>query len=731
MKKWMKRAVKTVLIGGLLVILLDGGLHLLSRTEWFEARVENALKGTLGREIDLGPLGANLSGVFVKNVKIAEKGGFAQGVFVQAKRLQVRFSLLHLLHGHTKINWVTLSDVHVKLTVTADGTASWEDLTAAPTPPQEPADAAQPFPWAVTAGRVRLENLHLTYVDEQTPRTLDINGLNLDVKNFSLGQEFPLQMTAQLRHQETNFERLIPLTLKARVNLQQLDLEKAYVNIQSLKAYYQPSSLAVQGTVENFVNPQINLQITLRKFSSALLKGVTPVPPFDLQQATATLKAAANLQDQAVTLHHLGVQAPGVELKAKGGLLYKDKLQYEATATFNLILGEAGRWFTALAEPYQAVGTVESTWTATQEKITAQIALQEVGAHVPQAGRLANLNGKISAEEKMDFKTGNAQIDLAGKLNANPFTVALNADQTPQQINATLKAYAKEFMLSAAPRTEEPGPAQPTAAPAEKTAWPLPPIALQADIQLDEIDVPYFWGKGVVFSSNLEGITPDLKQAHGVLRLTTAEGKIQDIYKLTDANPITKVLFLSLNVTGKVFNSLNVLGVLNSLGSGVVNAVSGGSKDEDTAVKTQTILGPDGEPLEVPVTDEVKQVSGEMEYDKFDTEVNFVRGLATIKEGTFVSPMMSFRLDGTVDFNSGALDMTVRAAPGRHKVDGMMPLSLKIGGTVDNPQGNMQLLGSVTSLVTQSVTNNVVSRNVTKGVKGFFGLFKKKDEKEN
>ena len=286
-------------------------------------------------------------------------------------------------------------------------------------------------------------------------------------------------------------------------------------------------------------------------------------------------------------------------------------------------------------------------------------------------------------------------------------------------------------MLPTSSKTEPettPIPATQTPQPTQKSAWPLPPIELKANIKLSRVNVPYFVGTDIVFTSDLEGITPDLNQAHGLLHLTTDQGKIQDIYKFTSANALTKVLFLSLDVTGKVFNSLNVFGVLNSLGSGVVSAVKGGNKEGDKPVKTQTILGPDGQPLEVPVTETDKQVSGEMEYDKFDTEVNFVRGLATIKKGTFVSPMMSFRLDGTADFNSGKLNMTVHAAPGRHEIDGMMPLSLKIGGTVDEPQGDMQVLGSVTSLLTQTVTNNVVSRNVTKGIKGIFGLFKKKEK---
>ena len=223
----------------------------------------------------------------------------------------------------------------------------------------------------------------------------------------------------------------------------------------------------------------------------------------------------------------------------------------------------------------------------------------------------------------------------------------------------------------------------------------------------------------------MQNLTPALNQAEGKLHLKTEQGTIEDIYQLTNANPLTKVLFLSLNLTGKVFNSLNVLGVLSSIGGGITDAVAG-KPEEKAKVHTQTILGPDGQPMEVEVAAQTQQVDGQMPYDKFDTQINFVRGVATVKEGLFVSPMMSLRLDGTTDFNTQAVDLTVHAAPGRHEVDGMMPLTLKIDGTVDNPQGSMQLLGSVGALVTQGVTNNVVSRHVTKGIKGFFGLFKKK-----
>ena len=467
--------------------------------------------------------------------------------------------------------------------------------------------------------------------------------------------------------------------------------------------------------------------MTLRNFSSDLLDGILSLPNMHLDQATAAIKLDTHLDNKSLTLHHASLQAPGIDLTLSGNLHYKDKLRYKVSAAAILVLGEIGRWFPILADPYSLVGSLEGQVTATQDKAETTVTLQQIGALVPQTGRLADITGTLSAWETMDFKTGSAQADIRGKLNANPFQFNLSADQTAQQIKAILNMYAKEFILPAF-KKDITGPIAPPAhQEASSAAWPLPPIYLTSNVRLDSVDVPYFTGKDIVFTSDLKGITPDLNQAHGTLRLTTGAGKIQDIYKLTDANPLTKVLFLSLNVTGKVFNSLNVLGVLNSLGSGIISAVTKDDNEVQKDVKTQTILGPDGEPLEVVVTESDKKVSGEMDYDKFDTEVNFVEGLATVKKGTFVSPMMSFRLDGTADFNSGNLDMTVHAAPGRHEVDGMMPLSLKIGGTLDNPQGSMQMLGSVTSLVTQSVTNNVVSRNVTKGIKGLFGLLKNKE----
>ncbi len=724
MKKWMKRLTWIAVCGVLAILLLDILLHFVSRTAWFNTRVRTFLERSINRDIKISKIGANLRGVVVTGFAAAEQGGFEKGTFLEAEHLRISFSLFHLLHAHAKVRQLTLAKVIARVSVNPDGTTSWADLLPATdsTPQKDPADKRSLH---LTAEHIHLENLQFIYTDHNTAHTLQVEELTIGIANFSTRRPFSFYLQARLRPTLNGNEFLIPLVLRATVDLKEMNWEQARAQIHALSASYQKASVALTGEMENFENPQANLKITVRNLSNETLASIPAVPAFELDTATSSLKLAADLEKSALTVHNFTLQAPGLTAHAQGGLRYKDpqNIIYDATLESNWILGEMGRWLTALADPYRLVGTVNTELQITQKEIKGDISFKGIGGEVPQAGNVSDLDAAFKLQEAMDLLSGKLSAKMSGKLNGRPFEMSATAKQTPQKIDAVLTAKAEEVMFRL-PEEAQNQPADTTAETAPQKPWPLAPINIKTDIQLGKVDVPYFYGNDVSFSTEMEGITPDLKQAHGTLRLQTGAGKIQDIYKLTNATPITKVLFLSLDITGKVFNALNVFDVLGSIGGGISSAVTT-DKDAPVTVKTKTILGPDGEPLEINVVETDKKVSGEMEYDKFDTEVNFVKGLATIKEGTFVSPVMSFRLDGTTDFNTQQIDMTVHAAPGRHEVDGMMPLALKIGGTIDNPQGDMQLLGSVTSLVTQSVTKNVVSRQVGKGIKGFFGLFKK------
>lgn len=454
---------------------------------------------------------------------------------------------------------------------------------------------------------------------------------------------------------------------------------------------------------------------------------------FILKQGTVN----ANVQVQTGRVAgDLQAKIPAGDISLNGNYQYAQN-KYDVQADFQVDMDETSAYFPRTWKELNLQGDIDGSVQTNGQQVEAKLYWAEGGAFYPTAGHFSNVYATFTAQESMDFKTGSATLNLRGDLNQGPFTADISVNQTPQLIKGIVKAYSKRIALPPAPPsnladTAEEFVTDTSLKPTDKIEWTLPPIDLVADIKIDSLDAPYLYATDVSFTSDLQGITPLLDNTHGVLKLSLGKGTILDLYRLTNANPLTKVLFLSLNIVGKVFNSLNVFSVLNGLKKGVISAVRGNKKTEETEVRmvVQPMLDENGKPVEMLVPYTEQKVKGQQHFDKFETEIKFNDGLASIRKGTFVSDMMSMRLDGTTNFNNGDVALKVHAAPGKHQVNGVMPLTVNISGTVAEPKGSMSMLGSVTSLVTQGVTKNVVSRNVHKGVKSFFRLFKKKGKEE-
>ena len=401
-------------------------------------------------------------------------------------------------------------------------------------------------------------------------------------------------------------------------------------------------------------------------------------------------------------------------------------------------------------------GQITGAFQAAADNWNAKLSVQQVGATLPAAGRLDGLSTQITAE---GLKTL-AVKDLSGTLNGAHFDGYLTAVNRPLYVDARLELNMEKFILPpqaapapeqtqaetpaaeavpAATQTQEKSagteqaafslapqeqatPQGPQTAPAqEQTALApaqtapaqtvlaqmapqaahkakFPPVHLRAQIKSGPVSVPYFYAKSVDIHTRLTGITAELDKADGTADMQIGEGEIQDIYKLTQANSVTKAMFLSLSVVSRVINSLNVVDLLSKL--------MPGDKEQMPEKKTD----------------------GKLAFESFSGALKFNKGVMEMTKGSFVSDFMSLKISGTTNFRNGVLDMQVNAAPGKHYDTGIMPITLKIGGTVDEPKGSLSMLGSAAALVTQAVGNNFASNAVKKGVGGFFGLFKKKQD---
>ncbi|MDD6153722.1 MAG: AsmA-like C-terminal region-containing protein [Elusimicrobia bacterium] len=724
MKKWCRRAGYILLAACILLVGFDLSLRRVSSSAWMRKWVTETLSVSLGREVRLEKLSASLLGIKINGFALSEAGGFKEGTFVGVDRLRLRVSWWHLLHKHVKVRSIAVNGVYVQLIKDADGRFNFDSLSSSDS---QVASSSSGLPVRITADRVDLRNVNFAYLQEPELSFI-VHNASFSAHGVGLDRLFEarLNATAEYRAGETSI--LFPVGVSALVHLAEMNLENAYAQLSTFSVRSGETVLNVQGSAHDFTRPQVELTAEVRRLSSAALAPFAPdLPSFSVPQMRLSAAAFLDLPAHKAEVSSFGFSMPGMQAGGGGTVSYAKTPQYDARVMFNLDLRELSTLSPELAAPYNLLGTVSGSADISNARLSADATLAEVGAVVPYAGILKGLNASLKAEEAGDFKTGSAQAKFSAKLNDAPFLMDFRVTQSADKIAAVLNASAKRVALPPMPKaeTQQPEPefvTDTTLSAAPKTPWPLPPVSALVDIKIDSLDAPFFYGTDVAFKADLTGLTPGLKNAQGDLSLRTGNGEIRDLYRLTNASPVTKVLFLSLNVVGKVFNSLDVFSVLSGL-AGDEDAAQDNAKAESSVVKVVT--GPDGQPMQIMVPYSSRKMDGHMKYDQFDTAIHFKDGVADMKEGTFVSDTISFTLSGRTDFKTEKIDMSVQAAPGKHYADGIMPLKLNIGGTVAEPTGSMSVLGSVSSLVTQGVMNNFASNTVKKGVGGLFGLFKK------
>ena len=757
MKKKLKKISKWgfYILGGLLLAaaLADAGLRWASSSRRVKNYLVQKVSAALKRDVRLKQVRASLFGVRVSGLEVAEQGGFQQGTFLSVDKAGVRFSLIHLLHGHLKLRTVFLHGGAIRITRGADGKFNFADLSSSSVPSAQKEAHADPFLPRITLGLLDIEQLDVFYIDAAQNRSLAVQQFMLRARRLMFTEPFRVISKAQVRWVEGDFPLESTLAFNARLNLADLDLEKAALDISNLIVRYRSTPAVLTGQIKNFTNPSARLALEISRLSNDTLAELAPdTPEFLIPALRVDVTANARLAQSRAQISRLHLQLPGGELNATAKAAFKERADYQAEGDFAFNLDELAALSPILASTYGVTGQITGVFQAAADNWNAKLSVQQVGATLPAAGRLDGLSTQITAE---GLKTL-AVKDLSGTLNGAHFDGYLTAVNRPLYVDARLELNMEKFILppqaepapeqtqaetpaaeavpaatqtqaepagteQAAPAQEQTAPQGPQAqtapaqtvlaqatpqaalAPAQQapqTAHKVkfPPVHLRAQIKSGPVSVPYFYAKSVDIHTRLTGITAELDKADGTVDMQIGEGEIQDIYKLTQANSVTKAMFLSLSVVSRVINSLNVVDLLSKL--------MPGDKEQMPEKKTD----------------------GKLAFESFSGALKFNKGVMEMTKGSLVSDFMSLKISGTTNFRNGVLDMQVNAAPGKHYDTGIMPITLKIGGTVDEPKGSLSMLGSAAALVTQAVGNNFASNAVKKGVGGFFGLFKKKQD---
>ena len=738
--------------------------------------LQKEISRAAGRPVQVQDISARWTGLDLHGVEVASSASAEEaGALLRMQNVHLRWSLAQLLRGKIVVYAAILNGLEVHVIRYADGTFNFDGLFGAGEAAAEPAAAEEgkPFGLNLNVRQLRLTNGHILFTDEQKGQSAEIGGLFFSAHNFRFDGQFPVSVNAALTYQAPRVPaQTVQLGLTVWPDLKNLDLAAASLHVKRLVLKHEGGVFVAEGTVQNLENPSATLQLDGKKLSDALLRFAVPdVPAFEVNGASVRLAASADLAAQRADISSLEahihsaavyssgtVSAPDIVLpdasvfvsatanwgenradissftaqglnsfiSSSGTVTWAPELDFNLSGSFKADLQAAGEALAALAA-YRPRGSVSGTAQGTPSTASADVSLEAVGAVLPYAGTLSDFRMRAVLTDLKDL-----QIPaFSGKLNGGDFDGSLAAAYNGQVVDAEVAFRAPRLALLAletdSAQTELPSAGGQVPARSGSAAFVLPPVNLKAKTDIGSLDAPYIWGNDIHFAADLQGLTPALDRAYGELALETGKGEIKDLNKLTNANILTKVMFGSLSAVSKAINSLNVFSVLNGLGSGVVAAVSDkGDKPADMVV--QTVKDENGSDIQIMVPYTDQKVDGRLAFELFSTDMTFTDGSADIKKGTFVSDLISFNLTGNMDFRTQALDLKVNAAPGKHYEDGIMPLTLGIGGTLDEPKGSMSMASSVTSLVTQGVGNNFVSRGVKKTLGGFFGLFKKKEE---
>ena len=743
MKK-IKLLAKILFCFLVLLSLLVAGLHFalvyFAPLDSVKAKIINTVHEQTLADIKIGSISASIFDFHVKDIEL----NIENQNIAKIDSLYIHFSLIKLLKGQLKVNRITIENMDMLIVKDKQGKFNFDPILESPmfkTDPEEEANKEEEKnnnkedektnPLDLLLNSTQLQNCNITYIDEQSGMTIALSETSFDMKSFKFDNFFKIDFFTDVYLKTAEMEiQSLDIALSANASLNEMDLTTAEIQILSFVLRLKDTIITTKGVISDFTNPKANILVKIINLCSESFSEIADLPEFKIPEIRIQTLTNVNLDNSLVKIEKFDVSVLDSTINASGNLNYgKEQLEYDINVIINFILDKIHN-VTKLINPYNPTGTIKANLniTHTESVLSGNISLFDISAFTPQLGNFTEINSQVNINSINDIKIPS----LTGKLNKYPFkssaSYVIGKDKGTITANFTADRFygkmAKGYEQETAKEEQEKKIEHETTQKDNKTEGQnkvkeessLPPLDILVSANVKDMDVPYFMGKNIDFKMNMEKVTSDMNNVVGTLSLTTDNGTIKDIYKLTEANTVVKVMFMSLKIVSDVINALNVLEILGNIGSALLSS----DKEEENIT----------EMTEEHAQEQSKKIDGKIDFLSFITSINFEEGKGLFDKCSFVSNLLSFKVTGEINFKDDLLKMTVNAAPGRHEDDGIMPLTMKIGGTMEEPSGSLSLLGSVTTLVGDALMKNAVSDTLKSGFTKLLGL-KKHDENGN
>ena len=676
MKKFLKLCFKIALVLVILGVAALVALRLMFPPEKLKSMALEYAKNNLQREISFDAISLNLVGVTLDNFAISENTTFQNGTFAKADKLVVKIALKPLFKKRVEIATVQLDGLDVNVIKKQDGSFNFDTLVPASDPAaaasaEQPAQPAASSAFVLLADKIAANDCSFSYQDLQTGMKASVDKLNLEINQLDLAEPFDVKINFNTFYQQKSGPAVaVPVNIALRVFLSNLDMKNAYVTVNDISASYKTVKFQLKGGVRDFTAPQADLTGTLSGISNTIFADFLPnLPDFSLPVINMNLKAAADLEKSSATISQAKLSVMDSALSAYGTVGWNGPAPtYSVNADLTTNLAQIVQ-MTSTVAGFNPGGVISGSFKATDKNegkdISGSVTFKDISA-MYEPFTVSQLNGTVNIAS-LDNISSNS---LTGLLNGEKFTSSFSYQNIKDVMNVVLnldlaKFTLKELPAAAAETTAEAAPqtaaedsasqeAQPTAQTTAASSGNLL-LNLKANIKVGPIEVPYFRADGFSLTADLTDITDAMTQANGQVSFNLQPGAITNLDSFVKENKIVKILLLPISIVRKVAGALNV-----ELFPAQENAQKG----------------------------EITFTSGEGVY-------TFVNGVMRVDKTTFNSQVTDISGSGTINFPTQALDMKVSATV----LTSQTPVVIKIGGTMDNPSGKLDVVSTVGSLV--------------------------------
>ncbi|MBO4707234.1 MAG: AsmA family protein [Elusimicrobiaceae bacterium] len=689
----MKKLIKFLKISAIallgLIVIGGGALYFFFPSDKIKNAAKNFIKQNYNREMDFEDASFALIGMKITKFRISEEDSFENGIFAEAEGATLKVDVLPLLSGKIRVNKLLLNGVKINIIKNVDGKFNFDNFISSGTKNSEVEQkASSSSNISVFAESIDLQNSSFHYEDKQTKMKFDIDNLNFGVQNFSLNDFFYFYLDFKT-YLDMNDIKLNPVTisLQGKADLENLDLSKAYIDINPFVIAYQNAKMTFKGQMKNFTKPLLNLEGKIEGINDKVIKSITPVdlPTFALPSADLSVKADVNLESSKANISKADISLANSYIKNVADVDFSsDDLSYKANTDFHIsltdIYSSAKEMLKEIAPEGVILGNLKTASAKPYPNIEGKISLKNIGAIIADK-QLKNFNGEVIIKSVKDIKTNR----MSGIYNNSKFTTSIAYNQPKKPVNIDFMLDLDKFTLDdinfdelLGSSSQEPQQEQRTDTKQQDQKNDFGMYNIKADVKVKEVANNVLTANNLILKADLKNFANDLSNLQGNLTFSSENGEIRDINKLMNSSKIIKAAFSVIKVLQQVFSVAKL------------EKLSLGNNDTIT-------------------------------YSEIEGAYTIQNGLINLDKSTIVSNLLTVKASGTIDLVSEGLNMKVNTHLGKvTEGSGFKPIVLKIKGTMNDPKYSVDVLSSVTSMV--NVPGNIlkggakVSTNTASGV---------------